>query len=214
MKKTILTLVCAIAALSVSAQRASSSSSSFFSTESTDEKVTFGVRGGVNFSNNSFINDGNTRTGFHAGVIIDIPFVESFGLQTGLFYSSKGTSYEALDGDIEETISMNYLELPILASYRYNFNEATQFQFNTGPYVAYGLSGTLKVKEYGGITQKADFFDFDDTKRFDVGWQVGCGLKFAKNFYIGVAYEFGFMNVVDDAKSKNSNFMVSAGVQF
>ena len=109
---------------------------------------------------------------------------------------------------------MNYLELPILASYRYNFNEATQFQFNTGPYVAYGLSGTFKVKEYGTTTLDADFFDFDDTQRFDVGWQVGCGLKFAKNFYIGVAYEFGFMDVVDDAKSKNSNFMVSAGVQF
>ncbi len=37
-------------ALTASAQRASSSSSSFFSTEKSDQGVTFGIRAGLNLS--------------------------------------------------------------------------------------------------------------------------------------------------------------------
>lgn len=44
MKKLFLVVVCAISALTVSAQRASSSSSSFFSTEKVDDGIQFGIR--------------------------------------------------------------------------------------------------------------------------------------------------------------------------
>ena len=224
MKKTILTLVCAIAALSVSAQRASSSSSSFFSTEKSDEKVTFGVRGGVNFSNLSIEGEGwDSHTGFHAGVNVDIPLLQSLYLSTGLYYTVKGFSGEETDGEekVERKSSANYLEIPVLASYRYNFSDNAQLQVNVGPYFAYGIGGKQKyTEEYhssrGWVIDaegEQDYFDDEDNK-FDVGLQIGAGVTFAKHIYLGLAYEFGFINVVPDYKTKNSNFMISLGYQF
>ena len=71
-------------------------------------------------------------------------------------------------------------------------------------------SGQLITKE---IEEEVDYFH-DDTNKFDVGLQIGAGMTFAKHIYLGVAYEFGFVNVIDDVKSKNSNFMISLGYQF
>ncbi len=233
MKKTILTLVCAIAALSASAQRASSSSSSFFSTEKADNPVTFSIRGGVNFSNLSVEGDGlDSRTGFHGGVNVDIPLLQSLYLSTGLYYTAKGYSINVDDDGASKNIytaeykaAGNYLELPVLASYRYDFSDNAQLQVNVGPYLAYGIGGKIKIKETDGvyssgqlitkeIEEEVDYFDDDTNNKFDGGLQIGAGMTFAKHIYMGVAYEFGFVNVIDDVKSKNSNFMVSLGYQF
>lgn len=227
MKKTILTLVCAIAALSVSAQRASSSSSSFFSTEKADNPVTFSIRGGVNFSNLAIEGEGwDSHTGFHAGVNVDIPLLQSLYLSTSLYYTVKGFSsdYTQEEGEykVERKASANYLEIPVLASYRYNFSDNAQLQVNVGPYFAYGIGGKIKYTAHEYHSSKGwvidaegenDYFEHDDNK-FDVGLQIGAGVTFVKHIYLGLAYEFGFINVVPDYKTKNRNFMISLGYQF
>lgn len=217
MKKLLLVFVCAISALTVSAQRASSSSSSFFSTEKADGGVQFGIRAGLSLSNYTFSEDGSSyspesRTTFHVGVIADIPLMQSLYIQTGLFLENKGAKEED-EGYTTKTTPM-YLQIPVLASYRYDFSDALQLQFNVGPYFAYGISG--KWKEEGhGVDEEIDFFD-DGIKRFDCGLQIGGGLTFAKHYYLGVAYEFGFTNIADDSdmKMKNNNLMFSLGYNF
>lgn len=223
MKKIFVTLVCAFAALSVSAQRASSSSSSFFSTESSDQPITFSIRGGVNFSNMKLEHDNityspDTRTGWHVGVVVDFPLLESLYIQSGLYYTAKGCKDES-EG-VKETYKPSYLEIPILASYRYNFSDAAQLQVNFGPYFAYGLGGKVKF-EYRGETKEYDFFgDEDDdsygAKRFDFGLQVGVGLTIAKHYFVGGGYEFGLTSLDrnSDYKLKNKNFFISVGYQF
>lgn len=224
MKKLFITLVCAAFALTVSAQRASSSSSSFFSTEKSDQSVTFGVRAGVNFSNMSFSEDGvslslNSHTGFNAGVVVDIPLMQSLYVQSGLFYTVKGC--EAIEDDEKYTMSPSYLEIPVLASYRYDFSDAAQLQINVGPYFAYGIGGKCTRTE-GGRDYDIDFFGGEDDdesmemKRFDVGLQIGAGITLAQHYYLGVAYEFGFasMSRYDALSIKNNNFMINLGYQF
>lgn len=222
MKKFLLVVVCAISALTVSAQRASSSSSSFFSTESVDGGVKWGVRVGANFANMSFSSNGyssspKSRTSFHVGVIADIPVVESFYVQSGLFLQNKGYKI----GD-DETITAKpmYLEIPVLASYRYNFNDATQLQINFGPYFGYGIGGKNKY-EYDGESEEEDIFGDDgDLKRFNCGLQVGAGVIFASHIYLGVAYQFGLSNIYNDPDKdsdysiKDKNWMVSLGYNF
>ena len=232
MKKLFLVVVCAICALTVSAQRASSSSSSFFSTEKVDDGVQFGIRAGINFANASCKEDGDkvsldARTTFHVGVIADIPLMQSLYVQTGLYLQNKGAKYEE-SGDgwrVKDEYKPMYLQIPLLASYRYDFSDDVQLQFNVGPYFAYGIGGKVKSsEEFDGDTDswEIDFFgDKDDeesmgNKRFDCGLQVGGGLTFAKKYYIGVAYEFGFGNISkwDDTTIKNKNLMVSLGYNF
>lgn len=151
MKKILLIAVCAVCSLTASAQRASSSSSSFFSTEKADQGITFGIRAGLNMANMSASEDGvsaspESRTSFHVGVIADIPLMQSLYIQSGLFFQNKGYKF---DDEEKETAKPMYLEIPILASYRYNFSDAIQLQINAGPYFAYGIGGKVKY-EYNG----------------------------------------------------------------
>lgn len=224
MKKFLSVAVCALCALTVSAQRASSSSSSFFSSEKADQGVTFGIRGGLNFAGLSGDVDDELggRTSFHVGVIADIPIVQSFYIQPGVFLSSKGAKYDwSDDGEsYSETYNPLYIEIPILASYRYNFSDADQLQVNFGPYFAFGVSGKCKCEyEYDGDTEKEeyDYFGDDGFKRFDCGLQVGAGIILARHYYVGLSYEFGLTKINDwDGGDgvKNHNFMISIGYNF
>lgn len=228
MKKYFLTLAVALVALSASAQRASSSSSSFFSTEKANQPITYGIRGGLNVASmsNSGGPDLKSKVGFNLGVAVDIPILESFYVQSGLYYTMKGYKYE-LDmstsqgqywASTEVKATMGYLEIPVLASYRYNFDEKNQLQFDFGPYFAYGLHGKAKneTSSNTGYSHKEDIdvFDEGNGKRFDMGLQVGAGITIEKHYYVGLAYEFGLVSVEKDRKAKNRNFMVNVGYQF
>ena len=227
MKKLVLTAVCVLGMITASAQRASSTSTSFFSTEKADQDVTIGIRAGLNFTNMTGDIDENygMRTAYHVGVIADIPLMQSLYIQTGLYLQNKGTKldYEE-DGYYEkDTYSPMYLQIPILASYRYNFSDAMQLQVNFGPYFAYGIGGKDKY-EYGYDGEVEEKFEYDvfgdegEFKRFDCGLQVGAGLTFARHYYIGFTYEFGLTNIADaeddDFNVKNNNFMLSVGYNF
>ena len=220
MKKIIIAAVCAFCALTTSAQRASSSSSSFFSTEKVDGGIQFGIRGGLNVANMTLEYDkisqaSDAKTNWHVGVIADIPMMESLYVQTGLYLQNKG--YKVSEDDWEQTANPMYLEIPVLASYRYNFSDAAQLQINVGPYFAYGIGGKIKDVE-DGDEDKVDFFSEDGGyKNFDCGLQIGAGFTFGGHYYIGAAYEFGFTNIAKDSgdtKFKNKNWMFSVGYNF
>lgn len=227
MKKILFTIACLVSAMTVSAQRASSSSSSFFSTEKAEQPITIGVRAGMNIATMTGDIEGNdSRIGFNAGVSVDIPLLQSLYLQTGLYVTQKGTKSEYYDEDydcdIEEKLNPLYLQIPILASYRYNFTDNTQLQVNFGPYLAYGISGKYEATASAGNQSYSEDYDFfgdgDDEfggKRFEMGLQVGAGVTFNK-IYVGAAYEFGLTDAVkDDGYSiKNSNFMINVGYNF
>lgn len=197
MRKKLLIIACVFCALTASAQRASSSSSSFFSTEKVDGGITFGIRAGVNMANISGSDsDGSSyspgsRTSFHIGVTADIPIMQSLYVQTGLFFQNKGYKFEETDDYYDdyykttETAKPMYLEIPVLASYRYNVSDAMQLQINFGPYFGYGIGGKMKEERIingENKSEESDYFgDADETcgyKRFNCGLQVGAGLTF------------------------------------
>lgn len=151
-----------------------------------------------------------SRFGFNVGVNVDIPLLQSLYVQTGLYATQKG-----FKGDgYEMKANPLYLEIPVLASYRYNFSEATQLQVNFGPYLAYGISGKLKTEDEDKKLD-VDFFDDNVAKKFDAGLQIGAGVTVSK-FYIGCAYQFGLTNIsdMDGVDMKNSNFMFNVGYNF
>lgn len=211
MKKILLVLVCAICTLTASAQYASDASGSFFSTEKSDQPVTFGIRGGVNFAKISQSSDGyslstKNYTGFNVGVSVDIPMMQSLYLQSGLYYTVKGAKIEEMD------CNPSYLEIPVLASYRYNFTDAVQLQINVGPYFAYGIGGKWKDAE---DDTEGDFFD-DSTKKFDAGLAFGGGITFS-HIYVGLNYDLGLMNIMKDsgdASAKNRSLSINVGYNF
>lgn len=232
MKKVIISLACAALALNASAQRAVSSTSSFFSTEKVAQPVTIGIRAGGNLS--TFTGDGTddlkSKFGYNVGVNVDFSIVESFGVQTGVFFTTKGAKSEVSIEDsygietYKATSNPMYIQVPILASYRYNINDNLRWEFNVGPYFAFGVGGKItETEEYYDYKdsdeqeieeEKSDFFG-DKTNTFDMGMILGTGLTINK-FYVGLQWELGMTHIYDytNDKTKNSNLSLNVGYNF
>lgn len=239
MKKLFVAAVATVCALSVSAQRASDTSEfSFWDGEQTEQKIVIGPRVGLNVSSLSTDKLGefdlDSKVGFNVGVAVEFPIVRSFYVNTGLFYTTKGAKKEFVEGSETDKYTFNagYLELPVYASYRLNFAEASQLQINFGPYFAYGVNGKAKNEytdaEYpeDNLDTEIDLFgtteNADDPKagfkRFDCGLGVGLGYTFNR-IYLGINYQFGLVNIADKkqwgaGKIKNNNFNISIGYNF
>lgn len=221
MKKILLSLACVASVFSMSAQRASDSESTFWDSSKPEKLVHLGVRAGLNVASftGDLGEDMDSKCGFVGGLSADFALMESFYINSGVFFSMNGAKYDE-DG-YELNYSPMYIKIPVMASYRYNFNENLQWQLNFGPYFAFGVGGKAKT-EYEGEEVKADFFGDDDDQfggqRFDMGLGVGTGIIWNKIFF-GIQYDFGLTNVVKDAKEremkgKNSAFSVSVGYNF
>lgn len=222
MKKSFFAAILAVTSLSLSAQRASDSGEfSFWDTDKPEAKFEWGIRAGLNVSNISYSWDEEGRkskVGFNAGVAVNFPINNSFYINSGLFYTTKGIKTESSGSSYtsKETVNMGYIELPIYASYRLNFAEASQLQVNFGPYLAVGVNGKIKYEsDYNN--DETDTFGDDNFKRFDCGLGVGLGYTFHK-VYLGLNYQFGLVNLVKDAyedeSAKNRNFSISVGYNF
>lgn len=212
MKKLLSIVALAAIALTASAQRANSDSNSY----SQMEGVQFGVQGGLNISS---MTDFDSKIGYNAGVTVDIPVAGNFFISSGLLLTEKGAKYtidEEEDYGAEEKVNPLYLEVPVLASYRFALNDAIKLDVKAGPYLAFGIAGKYKVSA-ADEEAECDLFSEDgaDWKSFDMGAQIGTSLLFAGHYSLGVAYQFGFTKVYDgDDAPKNSNFMINLGYKF
>ncbi|MDE7073858.1 MAG: PorT family protein [Odoribacter sp.] len=215
----------------------------------------FGIRASVNLSSlkdkyDGKVDEGESKSdyetdfknlvGFKIGVIYDWGLSESFYIQPGLYFTTRGAKLEEKEAEedysykYEEKWKMNYLQLPILASYRIALSDKVKWQFNAGPYFACGLGGKVKwesSESYDGEsdTEKGDYKIFgtageDDEeekgglKRFDAGLSFGTGVSINK-FYIGLSYDLGLSNIADkkqweDSKLRNRNFSIGIGYNF
>lgn len=226
MKKILIAAVCVLSAATLSAQRASSTSTSFFSTERPEKTVNLGLRAGYTLSNVVAKSDGESaspsgKSGFLAGLNVDVAFMQSFGLNTGIFAVSKGykSSDKEYGYEMTKTFNPMYLEIPVLASYRFNFGETSRVEVDFGPYFAVGVGGKDKVKyKYDGDSDSESEKIFGGeygANRFDCGLKVGAGVTFNK-IYVGLHYAFGLTNLYDydDYSIRNRNLSLTMGFNF
>ena len=132
-----------------------------------------------------------SEMGYNLGATLDVKLVNNFFLKTGLVYSHHKVSnkfnksyyiedvyYDGEDfgiyfGDIydiyEENYSLNYLNIPVLASYRLPLTKDKRLnvQFNAGFNVGLGLSGKLNYSGYNTSepdlnpnNYSLDFYDY------------------------------------------------------
>ena len=90
-------------------------------------QVKWDTKVGMNFSNVTKYDDAKALPGFQLGVGMDYGFSESWSLQSGLLISSKGYKIE----DVK--VRPIYLDIPILAAYKFNISDNTKFVINAGP---------------------------------------------------------------------------------
>lgn len=244
MKKLFLTTVlCLAGAAMVSAQ----SLGEMFGNDQRGG-ITFGVRVGMNISNISGEEgpdrddklDLDSRIGFQAGAIVDLPITNGFYIQPGLFITTRGAKKKTTDRDEDYTYKRTdkynpiYLQIPVLASFRTDISQSVKVQVNVGPYFSLGLGGKHKweSQESGESTRKKDIPFFGKStdkeshfgaKRFDLGLSFGAGVTIREHYYVGIQYDLGLMNMAihdkeygwgDKAKFHNGNFAIQLGYNF
>ena len=193
MKKLKLSLVIALLAMAslVSAQSAA-----------------LHLKGGLNMSNfyGRNLSGKDVKPGYHAGLALDLEFADDISLQTGLYFTSKGSEYTANIpsgvGNVEYSVTANYIQFPMHLAYKMDVTPGTRLFFHAGPYMAYGIGGKRTIEtEYSDnpddILGKQEINTFDKHhgyKRFDYGVGIGVGAEFGR-IMIDLGWDMGLKNI-------------------
>jgi hypothetical protein len=239
MKKTLIVLavllINSIAGMQqASAQIAGESWLSSLTKRNDVQGVQFGLRTGLNFptlvESEEWFNF-SSYTGFHVGIIADIPLSSGWYIQPGLYFENKGanTLYEDDYYDYTQKckFGLAYIDIPVLLSYRFNLSDAMQLHLNAGPFIGFGVLGKLTgtyhdydAGESGNIISFNPFTEngYSDEaffSRFDAGLSLGAGVSVGK-IYFGLKYDLGMINLLDDSDRtvKTSTFGITLGVNF
>ena len=208
MKKILMAIMAVLFAAPSFAQY---SSGGFSLSEST---LYYGVRLGMNIA--TLTGDSpvdGSRIGLNLGGVIGARLSDStpIFLESGLYYVGNGAKKD------KSSVSLNYLELPVLIKYGVQVSDDIALLPFVGPTFRYGLFGG-KTKIAG--LEKYDSFGDGKFKRADVGIKLGCGAEYNK-LYLELGYQFGIVNIADwplnatdDATSHNGAFFVNVGVNF
>lgn len=196
------------------------------------QNFSWGVRAGLNISSISEKNAGEedsglkSKVGFNVGIMGDYAFSERLSIESGLYFSQLGAKANGEEADL--TINLGYLQLPLLATYKFPISNNVKWGIQAGPYFGVGIGGKIKT-EAGGVTLKVDSFGDGDSEevggffqRFDMGLAFGTGVTISEKIYIGVKYDLGLQNLLcskakegtGDYKMKNGNFSINVGYNF
>ncbi len=172
------------------------------------QKIQFGVKSGLNIATitGDLEGDLSSRYGFHIGIISQIPISDNLAIQPELLYSSQGVGNDFLI--IEQTIKLDYINIPILL--KYNLSE--NFSVEVGPQAGFLLSA--KLDESGD--EEVDIKDV--VKGFDLSAGLGLSYQFDFGLNLSSRYNFGLSNINDEegdnANVKNGVFQFSIGYLF
>ncbi len=161
-----------------------------------EAKIRVGVKGGLNVatlhtSNDAFQNTFDSRTGWHAGLMMNVGLPLGLSLQPEILYSSKGVD--------EETIG--YIEVPVDLQWGFKIAMFRPYVSLT-PYVGYAVNSgdALSINNWDG------------------GIGIGAGVDIWK-LQVAVKYMWGLGKVVDiqpsnfnpEITAQNRNVMISLG---
>ncbi|MGM0531461.1 MAG: porin family protein [Bacteroidota bacterium] len=212
------------------------SASLAFTQEPADSKTSFAILGGVNLQNlngkdmngNKLEND--MLIGFHAGLNAQIPVAQEFYFQPGLMFSMKGA--ENTEGELSGTYSLSYIELPLNFVYKALVGNG-YFSLGLGPYVAYGIGGTVSYEsedasvetdiEFTNVVESGDPYTTVYIKPFDAGANLFFGYELQAGLFLQLNTQLGLLDIypednriTGDNKSllKNTGYGLSLGYRF
>lgn len=184
------------------------------------EKIQFGIKGGINFTNMSsdFIINKESLTGFHLGVLAEIPFGTKFSVQPEILYSTYGSNGGMIMlGSSPEPIEFNldYIQVPILAKIYLIKNLSLEI----GPSFNFLVNDELLFNSLtiGNIGDEFKLLTIDDIgESFEFSGVLGISYKINSGFFGSFRYTNGFTNAlkVDSKDAKNYGVLIGLGYLF
>lgn len=164
----------------------------------------------------------STKAGLNVGLMVEKPILNSLAVKAGILYTMKGSvgnNNGGFGGNLKTTFSPSYLEIPLLASYRLQWNDNIRYSFDLGPYFAFGLHGKDKKKYSGSNIMNDSHTEInlftEQLKRFDFGLQFGPSIVFKERYSAGLIFDTGLLNVSNmGGNIGNFTFMLNLGYTF
>jgi len=197
----------------------------FAITSSFAQEVKLGAKAGVNFAKltGDDVEDADGRTGFHLGVLAEIPFSERWAIQPEILYSQQGlqAKQDFIDGEIETKLKLDYINVPIMAKYYItdglSAEAGTQFGFRA--------KAEQEIEVTGGSGDGNEIEGTNDVKDsisgFDAGVGGGLAYRLDNGLFLQARYIIGLTNVTADDDEgafgddlTNSNLSFSVGFKF
>lgn len=186
---------------------------------SAQDRIKFGIKAGVNLAdiikddgNNNF--DTEMKTGFNAGVTVEIPLVAGLQFTPELLYAQKGYKNTGTFGTFKQTT--NFIDVPILFAFRLG----SSFNIVAGPQVSFLLSTKNKFENgFGTAEQTIVEDDSDRFKKSLVGGVIGFRYDVNDRFDIHARYALDFQKNNENGDSytpeyKNQVYSIGVGVKF
>jgi hypothetical protein len=191
------------------------------------QKVKLGVKAGLNIASLTFDEselDSSGKTGFTAGIMVEIPMAKNFSLQPELLFSQQGTKTSFSDAEVtnsnfKSTIELNYLNIPVMLKYYVIKGLSIQ----AGPQIGILLKANNKYQDnFLGYENHESFNLKDYSTGIDTSVNFGLGYQFKDKFYADARYNISYSNVFKEGDvnhfinndMKNRVFQVSIGYFF
>ena len=146
--------------------------------------------------NNSSFQYGNTFNGSF-GISSQYGFNETMGVGLNVLYSFQGQQFD-LNG-VTRIKKVEYLKIPVMFTYNYNFNSDISFTGKIGPQV--GIAMNAKLTDSGGNSvvgdQRSAYADLD----FSGMASAGIGFKLSDNLFLDASLRYDYS--VTDAENKD-----------
>lgn len=174
-------------------------------------EVRFGFKAGLNLA--SIGGDAyyagfggfDSRTSFHIGALVEIPFTDKISLQPEVLYSAQGSKYNFGFGGTD--VMLDYINVPIMGKYHIIAGLSGEL----GPVI--GVLVKAQAKDAGETEDIKEFY-----KKADIGVGIGASYRLPMGLFGSLRYNKGVSNINDDsditAKNQNNVFQVSAGYTF
>jgi len=187
------------------------------------QTINFGIKAGLNLSELTHINQADYGSkmlpGFNAGGIVDIGFT-NFSIQPGIFYSTKGEKDTKQFTDLNQhyypsTFELDYVEIPVNILYKAKLSPAITLDLGGGPYIAYGVSETLKVSYPASIiTNDYSSYHHYGYRNPDFGINLIAGFTIKNKWLIDAGYSIGLQNLQTPDTMHNRAISLSLGYLF
>lgn len=166
-------------------------------------QVTYGVKAGMNMTNQTKIHSGSgSRVGINLGGFATIPLSldnNMYYFQPELLYSQQGE--KNVIGKYNSTYQVDYINLPLLFKAYFSEQETEVFGV-IGPQLGFLVYEAVKTNEHG---QQSIYKD-DEYNPFDYGIVAGLGFSYNRKWEIDLRYFRGFADTVkNDADNDEDN---------
>lgn len=167
----------------------------------TAQNTSVGLKVGANNATIAELGGASSRLGFRGGAFLTYSITREFGVTGEINYAIKGAN---TGGD--QTIALNYVEVPILAQY---------FFVNKGPFrpkVIAGPYGALLLNATRGGSETNQYGDRDFGAVLGLGFHQRIGKKRWLN--VDVRYSYGLADIRENTTQANRGLSLNAGISF